>query len=137
MLSLRLQVIFFCGKHSECHDEMYCNDEYICHDCDDSFPNMCDSYDNDCCSVSFLKQCKKNPYGCEKKEIIEPKSIFAPVFLSSFLFTTIGYLFIGCYYNKYIKQKSGCDIIPNRDTWTHIGGLVKDGFHYSLRFMKN
>ena len=89
MLSLCLQVIFFCGKHSECREEMYCNDEYICHACDDSFPNMCDSYDNDCCSISFLKQCKKNPYGCQK-EIMEQKSIFGPVFISSFLFTTLG-----------------------------------------------
>lgn len=89
MLSLCLQVIFFCGKHSECHDDMYCNDEYICHDCDNSFPNICDSYDNDCCSVSFLKQCKKNPYGCEKKrnnrtEIYICSSIFIIIFIYNY-----------------------------------------------------
>ncbi|KAN0026721.1 hypothetical protein ACTFIV_007711 [Dictyostelium citrinum] len=52
--------------------------------------------------------------------------IFIIILLS---FTTV-YLVGGILINKFKNNKSGLDLIPNKDSWSSLGGLISDGFSF-------
>ena len=54
------------------------------------------------------------------------------MFLLIFSIGSIFYLSIGSYYNKYVLQRRGIEIIPNINFWNNLCGLVRDGFYFSF-----
>jgi len=128
------QFLQSCQRQSECLQGSYCNNVFFCSDCSYIDSSFCDSV-NDCCTPSFLQQCPSNPHQCS----IQPTKQFSIVrafdlhrFLLIFVVFSSTYLIIGMYYNKYMKQKEGFYIIPNRNTWYSLCELVRDGMYYSI-----
>lgn len=48
----------------------------------------------------------------------------------------LGYFIIGTAYNKLKHQQSLHDSIPNKDFWTDLPGLIRDGFGFSLNKLR-
>ncbi|EGC30316.1 hypothetical protein DICPUDRAFT_157966 [Dictyostelium purpureum] len=55
------------------------------------------------------------------------------VFLIVLICFSTTYFIGGALINRFYNQKSGLDIIPNRDSWSKLGGLISDG----ASFIKN
>ena len=135
------QVLPSCQKQSDCSQGNYCDNVHFCSDCSYIDGSFCDSV-NDCCSNDFLQQCPGNPHQCS----IQPEK-YSPItntsysdvhmFLLVFVVLSSSYLITGIYYNKYMKQKEGYNIIPNLNSWISLTGLVRDGFYYSTHMIKN
>ena len=138
------QVILTCNQQSDCYIGDYCSLYNMCYDCSYISPSDCDALNSDCCSESFLKQCSTNPYQCSIVLPTNPQkhnnNIMNPylrMFLIIFSVFSVSYLSVGTYYNKYVKEKKGYDIFPNKDCWIHFRGLVRDGVSYSYELVMN
>lgn len=46
------------------------------------------------------------------------------------------YLVFGALFMKYRRGASGLDLIPNREFWMEVPGLIKDGFMFTIRGFK-
>ena len=47
------------------------------------------------------------------------------------------YISFGMYYNQYVKQKKGIEIVPNINFWKEIYGLVRDGIYFTIFKIKD
>tara|TARA_B100001123_G_C15267181_1_gene1008894 strand:- start:658 stop:1137 length:480 start_codon:yes stop_codon:yes gene_type:complete len=132
------QVIFLCNQQSDCYIDSYCNSMSECYECEHITPSLCDTLNTDCCSKEFLHQCVDNPYKCHIKngdhKTIEDTKMDDGLymFLLIFSISSISYISLGSYYNKYVKQKHGQEIFPNINFWINLIGLVKDGTYFSF-----
>ena len=131
-----------CNQQSDCYIGSYCDITSICYDCSYIDPSSCDSIDNNCCSQAFLKQCTSNPFNCPINNIpISPKktesNIYLYIFLYTFFIGSAFYISFGMYYNQYVNNKKGIEIIPNINFWKEVYGLVKDGLYFTIANIKN
>ena len=135
------QVILTCDQQSDCYLGDYCSLYNMCYDCSYISPSDCDALNSDCCSESFLKQCSTNPYQCSIVLPTNPQKYnmnpYLRMFLIIFSVSSVSYLAVGTYYNKYVKEKKGYDILPHKDTWMNFRGLVRDGVSYSYELVMN
>jgi hypothetical protein len=79
-------------------------------------------------------------HGCGKDEngniIIPGKGkeglSLGSILLIILLCVTVTYFAGGIVFNKFKREKTGTEIIPNRDCWFAIPGLVKDGVKFTI-----
>jgi len=79
-------------------------------------------------------------HGCGKDEngnIITPgkggkKLSGGSILLILLLCLTVTYFVGGMLFNKFKREKTGSEIIPNRDCWFAIPGLVRDGVKFTV-----
>ena len=141
--TINSQVFPFCSLHSDCQIGYYCGDINVCYTCSYISPDDCDALNENCCTKNFLHQCPMNPYECALKDTKTPPhpstNHILFMFNLIFLISCISYLSVGCYRNKYLKQKEGIHMLPNYNFWTNVMGLVKDGivFSYAKLCKKN
>ena len=138
------QVVLTCSRQSDCYIGDYCDETSMCYACWYVDPGSCDSIDQNCCSQAFLKQCINNPFKCvidnNNKPIISKKeysNIYLYVFLYAFLIGGAFYISFGMYYNQYVKQKKGIEIVPNINFWREVYGLVSDGIYFTIFKIKD
>lgn len=128
------QLIFNCNSHKDCYVNSYCNKKNICESCDNITPNYCNGIKNDCCSNDFLKQCQESTYTCITNDT-NNNTIYkingVNFFLYFFFISSFFYLSYGIYFNKYVKNNKGIDIIPNINFWLNLYSLVKDGIYFT------
>lgn len=131
------QVLPICNKLSDCFIGTYCSSYNLCYDCSYIEPGTCDALNDNCCTHLFLSQCSTNPYQCtipNNSKTNKRNGLF--MFNLIFFISSISYLSIGSYRNKYLKQKEGWYIIPNYESWKSLLGLVKEGFQFSYHKLK-
>lgn len=121
------QFLPICNKHSDCSKNTFCDDEHFCSNCNILNNNNCNTYNNNCCSNTLIQQCIK--VNCLNNYNNNDLNSF--LFLIIYLFIT--YLCLGSYYNKYILNKTGIEIIPNLNFWLSLYSLVKDGINFTIR----
>jgi len=136
------QVILICNQQSDCYVGDYCDIASMCYDCSYINPSSCGSIDNNCCSQAFLKQCNSNPFNCPINNIpIDHKktesNIYLYLFLYVFLIGGAFYISFGMYYNQYVNNKKGIEMVPNINFWKEVYGLVKDGLYFTMDNIKN
>ena len=132
------QVILICNQQSDCYIGSYCDIASVCYDCSYIDPGSCDSIDNNCCSQAFLKQCTSNPFNCPINKPIDPESnIYLYIFSYVFFIGGAFYISFGMYYNQYVNNKKGIEMIPNINFWKEVYGLVRDGLYFTMANIKN
>ena len=124
------QVIPLCQKLSDCKIGEYCDNTYSCSICNYVTPETCDALQVECCTDEFLRHCPTNPHACPPPPVQTNTIQGLYVFNVIFFVTTISYLIVGSYINKYQKAKEGLSILPNYNSWVGLSSLVKDGFHF-------
>ncbi|KAM9979404.1 hypothetical protein ACTFIY_008663 [Dictyostelium cf. discoideum] len=87
--------------------------------------------ERDLSNITLLESChfqhsSENDIILNNKNGIGGGWIFIIILLS---FTTV-YLVGGILINKFKNEKSGSDLIPNKDSWSSLGGLISDGFGF-------
>ncbi|KAM9971242.1 hypothetical protein ACTFIW_011218 [Dictyostelium discoideum] len=87
--------------------------------------------ERDLSNITLLESChfqhsSDNDIILNNKNGIGGGWIFIIILLS---FTTV-YLVGGVLINKFKNEKSGLDLIPNKDSWSSLGGLISDGFGF-------
>ncbi|KAM9996916.1 hypothetical protein ACTFIZ_001857 [Dictyostelium cf. discoideum] len=87
--------------------------------------------ERDLSNITLLESChfqqsSENNIILNNKNGIGGGWIFIIILLS---FTTV-YLVGGILINKFKNEKSGLDLIPNKDSWSSLGGLISDGFGF-------
>ena len=131
------QVILTCDKQTKCIVGDYCSSHNLCYTCSYITNNHCDSLTG-CCSQAFLHQCPDSPYPCENTntdtntDTINPSSNGLHTFLIVFCVGSLSYISVGSYWNKYVREKKGCDIVPNKQYWISLFSLVEDGIWFTL-----
>ena len=132
------QLIIYCNTHSDCYINYYCNNKLQCENCIDITPNSCNALHSDCCTSEYLIQCKNSPYKCLHSENMNVNNNMNGLnFILVFVFLSMGYLLLGLYYNKYILNYKGIELIPNVHFWINTGILVKDGIYFSFHKVYN
>ena len=126
------QVIPICQKLSDCQIGEYCDNTFSCSICNYVTPETCDALHVECCTDGFLEHCPTNPHECLPTPVTPITNQVLYTFNVIFFVSTISYLAVGSYINKYQKVKEGLHIVPNYNTWSGLFGLVKDGIHFSL-----
>ncbi len=131
------QVILTCQRQTDCLVGNYCNLNKLCYSCSYIDRNNCDSM-NGCCSQDFLFQCPGSPYPCENTNMdtINPSSNGLHTFLIVFCVGSLSYISVGSYWNKYVREKKGSDIFPNKRSWISLFRLVEDGINFTFSRMR-
>ena len=120
-----------CQTISDCHIGEYCDNTFSCSICNYVTPETCDALRVECCSEQFLKHCVTNPHECPPRPVTTVTNRGLFMFNVVFSVSTIAYLVIGSYINKYQKMKKGLPILPNYNSWSGLIGLVKDGIRFT------
>jgi len=143
---VRSQVLPTCTQQSDCSLQSYCSIYNLCYDCSYIDPSYCDALNSDCCSTQFLQQCSSNPYLCSvnpspspppsqiQEDVMNPTLKFGCIVVG---LSSVSYISIGVYRNKYIHQKKGKDIFPHIQFWESMYGLVKDGISFTYLVIKH
>ncbi|KAK5574654.1 hypothetical protein RB653_009907 [Dictyostelium firmibasis] len=90
--------------------------------------------ERDLSNVTFLEGCYHSPNNENSsgnnnnigKHFIGGGWVFIIILVS---FVTV-YMVGGVLINKFKNDKSGLDLIPNKDSWSNLGGLISDGFGF-------
>ena len=137
------QVLPTCTQQSDCRLQSYCSINNICYGCSYIEPTYCDALYSDCCSTQFIHQCPSNPYQCSvnpppspqiQEDVMNPTLQVGCVIVG---LSSVSYISIGVYRNKYIHQKKGKDIFPHIQFWESVYGLVKDGISFTYVVVKH
>lgn len=132
LYSINSQLIFDCHIHTDCFSGMYCNNQYHCENCCNLNTLQCDAVNNNCCDTLIGKQCKNIIISCNPPDDSDQIKISnSKLFLITISITSFIYCFLGIYYNKYILNYQGWNILPNFEFWKNIVLLVKDGITYT------
>ena len=123
--------ILTCQKHGDCKIGEYCDNTFSCSICNYVTPETCDAIRVECCTDEFLRHCPSDPHKCPAKPVETQTNQGLYMFNVIFFITTISYLIVGSYINKYQKGKQGLYILPNYNSWVGLKGLVQDGIHFT------
>ncbi len=125
------QVILTCQRQTDCLVGNYCNLNKLCYSCSYITQTSCDSM-NGCCSQDFLFQCEDSSYLCitPNNEPINTNHLHS--FLIVFCVVSLTYVSAGSCWNKYVKDKKGSDIFPNKRSWISLFRLVEDGINFTF-----
>ena len=125
------QVILTCRRQTDCLFGKYCSSHNLCYSCSYVTEDTCDSLTG-CCSVDYLKQCPDSLYPCHSINT-ETSNNTLHSFLIIFCVSSLSYVSVGSYWNKYVNNRKGYDIFPHKQKWLDLFGLVKDGINYSFK----
>lgn len=129
------QVILTCKRQTDCLVNKYCNLLKECLDCNYITKNRCDSLTG-CCNEFFYEQCPHSSYICHSLKKNNNTFNGIDIFLYFFIVFTITYLFTGCYYNIYMHNARGWNVIPHKNYWKRLFELVRDGFYFTYSKIK-
>jgi len=72
-------------------------------------------------------------YACPTNVVISSGGLTGgSIFLIILLVVVVAYIVAGILFNKFKRQASGLELIPNFEFWAAIPGLVKDGFQFTI-----